>query len=143
MGKEAIGQVVVFFKMHTKPEVDSKQLKALDHSMYDIVSQMPGFLSIETYTSGDGDQVGIVRFTSEEALAAWRNHPDHRAAMKRGREEFYDYVWVQVAKVLRDYEIMPKGVEALKESMKMAGSWTAPGTETDDGSGEVADPRNR
>jgi hypothetical protein len=45
--------------------------------------------------------------------------------MKRGREEFYDYVWVQVCKVLRDYEIMPRGMEKMRESMTMAGSWTA------------------
>jgi heme-degrading monooxygenase HmoA len=116
----------VFFKTHTREGANLAEIEALDHRMYEIVSAMPGFLSLQTYTSDEGEEMGVVRFASEDALAAWRNHPGHRAAMKRGREEFYDYVWVQVCKVVRDYEIMLKGTDAMKETIEMAGSWIGP-----------------
>jgi len=45
-----------------------------------------------------------VKFESEEALEAWRNHPEHVEIQRRGREEFYDYYWVQVCKSVREYE---------------------------------------
>jgi len=31
----------------------------------------------------------VVEFASAEALAAWRDHPDHRKAQQRGRNDFY------------------------------------------------------
>ena len=39
--------------------------------------------------SSDGEMSAVVEFASAEALAAWRDHPDHRKAQQRGRNDFY------------------------------------------------------
>ena len=49
---------------------------------------MPGFISFRRYTSEDGETLAVTEFASAEALAAWRDHPDHGKAQQRGRNEF-------------------------------------------------------
>ena len=34
-------------------------------------------------------QLAVVELASAEALTAWRDHPDHRKAQQRGRNDFY------------------------------------------------------
>ena len=34
-------------------------------------------------------QLAVVEFASAQALTAWRDHPDHRKAQQRGRNDFY------------------------------------------------------
>jgi heme-degrading monooxygenase HmoA len=55
-------------------------------------SAMHGFISFRHYTSDDGEMPVVVEFASAEALAAWRDHPDHRKAQQRGRNDFYGRV---------------------------------------------------
>lgn len=52
-----------------------------------------------------------MRFRSEEALEAWRKHPEHRRAQQRGREFFYSHYWVQARRVIREYEFWRDGDE--------------------------------
>jgi heme-degrading monooxygenase HmoA len=44
----------------------------------------------------------VFRFASEEALEAWRTHPEHVETMKRGHAEFYASGFLQVCKVIRE-----------------------------------------
>lgn len=97
-------EVVVFFKIDRRPEAGTPEYEALDRRMYEIVSDIPGFISIKSYASEDGDHLSIVRFRSEGALEAWRTQPEHREAQRRGREEFYSHYWIQICKVVREYE---------------------------------------
>ena len=64
---------------------------------------MPGFLSYKRYGAEDGEEIEVVRFDSEEGLDAWRTHPEHREAQRRGREEFFEEYWVQVCSPIRQY----------------------------------------
>jgi heme-degrading monooxygenase HmoA len=45
-----------------------------------LASAMLGFISFRHYTSDDGELLAVVEFASAEALAAWRDHLDHRNA---------------------------------------------------------------
>ena len=45
--------------------------------------------------------VTVVEFESEEGMRAWRMHPEHRAAQKKGRESYYETYSVQVCEVKR------------------------------------------
>ena len=67
-----------------------------------------------TFTSPEGNETAIITFESEAALAAWRNHPEHLEAQRRGQEEFYRSYRIQVCEVLRDYSY-PPGVERSPE----------------------------
>ena len=44
----------------------------------------------------------LFRFASEEALEAWRTHPEHVETMKRGHTEFYASGFFQICKVIRE-----------------------------------------
>jgi len=96
--------IVVFFKTQPRPDIDAAAYQKAAQGMYALASKMPGFVSFKRYSSEDGDAFAVVKFESEEALEAWRNHPEHVETQRRGREEFYDYYWVQVCKSIREYE---------------------------------------
>jgi heme-degrading monooxygenase HmoA len=42
-------------------------------------------------------------FESAETLAAWREHPEHKAVQQRTRNEFFSEYRIQVCTPLRDY----------------------------------------
>ena len=96
--------MVVFFKTQARADVDAAEYQKAAQRMVALASQMPGFVSFKRYSSEDGDAFAIVKFDSEEALEAWRTHPEHVEIQRRGRTEFYEYYWVHVCKSVREYE---------------------------------------
>jgi heme-degrading monooxygenase HmoA len=68
-----------------------------------LVEDIPGFISQKSYTSDDGDAIVIVRFESHDALRAWREHPEHAEAQRRGKAEIYASYDVEVCEVTRAY----------------------------------------
>jgi heme-degrading monooxygenase HmoA len=95
--------VVVVFRTRLRQGIDEQQLGSLGEAMYAIASSMPGFLSYKDFAATDGENISIVEFESPEALAAWRDHPEHKAAQQRGREEFFEEYRIQVCTPLRQY----------------------------------------
>ena len=68
---------------------------------------MPGFREFKTFTAEDGERISIAAFDGIESHDRWRDHPDHRAAQRRGREEFYAEYRISVAEVLREHSSPP------------------------------------
>jgi len=95
--------VIVLFGTEMREDADLEDYEARSARMDDLVRQMPGFISVKSYTAADGDEVVIARFASEEALDAWRFHPEHVATQRKGREEYYESYWVQVCTTIREY----------------------------------------
>ena len=95
--------IVVVFRNELRAGAAGPAYEALAEQMYGIVSKMPGFVSADSFTSPDGNETAIITFESEEALAAWRNNPEHLEAQRRGQEEFYASYHIQVCEVIRDY----------------------------------------
>ena len=62
-----------------------------------------GFVSFKTFRAEDGERVSVIEFESEEALRAWREHPEHRKAQELGRAAFYAEFRIQVCSVIRQY----------------------------------------
>ena len=60
---------------------------------------MPGYISHKGFFSEDGERCTIVEFESEEAQRAWRMHPEHRDAQRKGRELYYEDYSLQVCQV--------------------------------------------
>ena len=73
--------------------------------MMELVTQMPGFRWIEWYASADdpGTQLALAMFESHEAVKAWREHPEHCDAQKRGKGEFFGRYRIQIADMTRQY----------------------------------------
>jgi heme-degrading monooxygenase HmoA len=94
--------VLVVGDLKLREDASLDEYGRLGERMYDIVSKLAGFLSVKTFQADDGEQITIFRFASEEALEAWRTHPEHVETMKRGHAEFYGSGFLQVCKVIRE-----------------------------------------
>lgn len=98
--------VVIVFRTRIKPEAPLEKMAQIGARMYEIASSMPGYMSYKDFTAEDGENVSIVEFESLEALAAWREHPEHKIAQQQGRDEFFSEYHVQVCTPLRDYRFI-------------------------------------
>ena len=93
--------IVTVFRSRLLPGVREEYL-ALAARMNEIAARMPGYISHKGFFADDGERVTVVEFASEEAMRAWRAHPEHVAAQRRGRREFYAEYSIQVCSVIRE-----------------------------------------
>jgi len=91
------------FRMQDLTPVQSEEYNSTAERLMKIASAMPGFISFRDYTGHDGEMLVVVEFASAEALAAWRNHPDHRKAQQRGRNDFYAEYEIANCAVMHKY----------------------------------------
>lgn len=97
-----IGEVIVIGDLKLRENAALDEYNRLGERMYEIVSGLPGFLSVKSFKAEDGEELTLFRFASEEALEAWRTHPEHVETMKRGHAEFYARGFLQICKVIRE-----------------------------------------
>jgi heme-degrading monooxygenase HmoA len=111
--------VIVVFSITHRPDMPMSDYEATGNRMVEIVSSMRGFLGMD-YAATDGGELLVARFESHEALAEWRNHPEHQAAQQLGRERFFATYRIDVCEPVRsydfDYEATPRA-EASRERM--------------------------
>lgn len=96
--------IVVMFHIKLREDVDAAEYQRTSERMVELVSGMPGFRGIEGFAGEDGRELAIARFDSEEAIQAWKNHPEHVCTQERGRVEFFDAYDITVAEVIRNHE---------------------------------------
>jgi heme-degrading monooxygenase HmoA len=70
--------------------------------MLELARAMPGFRSFKSFAAPDGERLSVIEFESEETLRAWREHPEHREAQRRGRVDFYSEYRLQSCQPLRE-----------------------------------------
>lgn len=97
-----IGEVIVIGDLKLRDDVAIDEYQRLGERMYGIASRIPGFQSVKSFKAEDGEEITVFRFASEEALEAWRTHPEHVETMKRGHAEFYTSGFLQICKVIRE-----------------------------------------
>lgn len=105
-GTHMSDRYITIFRSRLRPGVQ-EEYYALAERMKTLARSMPGFISIDSYQDGDGNRVSIVEFETHETAMAWRNHPEHREAQRKGREEFYEYYHGIVASIDREYGSRP------------------------------------
>jgi heme-degrading monooxygenase HmoA len=91
------------FRMKKLSAAERDEYNATAGRLLEIVNAMPGFISFREYKNHDGEMLGITEWTSAEALATWRENPEHRKAQERGRQAFYAEYEITVCTTLRDY----------------------------------------
>jgi heme-degrading monooxygenase HmoA len=99
--------IVTIFRSRLRPEHQEHYERVAPH-IEELARRMPGFISIKTFSSPDGERVSIVEFESEDAQKAWREQPEHREAQRLGYEKFYSEYRIQVCRVKRDYGKKPQ-----------------------------------
>jgi heme-degrading monooxygenase HmoA len=99
----SITMVIIVFRSRIRESANQAELEHLGQRMVELASSMPGYISYKDFIAADGENVSIVEFESLETLAAWREHPEHRLAQQRGRQEFFADYHIQVCAPVRDY----------------------------------------
>ena len=51
----------------------------------------------------NGEEVAISWWDSQEQILSWKKDPQHAAAQRKGRTDWYENISVQVLEVLREY----------------------------------------
>ena len=95
--------VVVVFTIALRPDLPASEYEETGARMGELVSAMPGFVGMD-YAAADGGELLVARFESHEALQAWREQVEHRAAQERGREAFFAHYRIEVCDLVRSYE---------------------------------------
>ena len=93
--------VLTVFRSRLRPDAQEESGRWAQR-MSELAGQMPGYLSHKGFVAEDGERVTIVEFESEQAHQAWRVHPEHVQAQKKGRAEFYSEYRIQVCSVERE-----------------------------------------
>lgn len=84
-------------------------IRSLDDEYASVAARMrklamEQFGCLEFHAVAEGrDEVALSYWPSEEAIRAWKAHPEHVLAQKAGRERWYASYSVQVARVTRAY----------------------------------------
>ena len=73
----------------------------MSEKMVELASQQPGFLGVESARDPNGIGITVSYWESEEAIANWRRHEEHRVAQQQGIAKWYSEFVTRVAKVER------------------------------------------
>jgi len=71
--------------------------------MVQLAAKQPGFLGVDSVRGADGFGITVSYWASEEAIAAWRAHSEHKPAQETGQRVWYADYQLRVAKVERAY----------------------------------------
>lgn len=87
------------------------RVRALDEAYFRMAARMRelaltefGCLAFHAVTEGE-HEVALSYWPSEEAIRAWKAHPEHLLAQQAGRERWYADYSVQVATITREYRM--------------------------------------
>jgi heme-degrading monooxygenase HmoA len=111
--------IAVIFELWPKPEHKQEYLD-LAAELRPILQTIDGFISIERFESltEKGKILSLSFFRDEQAIAAWRNIPQHRRSQAKGRATIFDNYRLRIASVIRDYG-MNERAQAPKDSRAM------------------------
>ncbi len=80
--------IVTVFRSRLRPE-SAPEYHETARRMVELARTMPGFIDFKSFEADDGERVSIITFASMQTHRAWRDHPEHRAAQRLGRDRFY------------------------------------------------------
>jgi heme-degrading monooxygenase HmoA len=95
--------VVVVFRITHRPDLPVEEYEQVAARMVELVTAMPGFVDMD-YAEVEGGELVIARFESDEALAAWRELPEHKEAQRQGRDRFFAAYRIEVCETVRSYD---------------------------------------
>ena len=96
--------IAVIFEVWPKPERKQEYLD-IAAELRPLLERIAGFISIERFESlyEPGKILSLSFFRDEQAVQAWRNLAEHRAAQAKGRNELLCNYRLRIAGVIRDY----------------------------------------
>jgi heme-degrading monooxygenase HmoA len=64
-----------------------------------------GCLDFQAVSEGDVE-IALSYWPDEESIRAWKAHPEHVAAQRKGKERWYASCEVQIAELVREYSVV-------------------------------------
>jgi heme-degrading monooxygenase HmoA len=89
---------VIFTSLRTETDEGYAEMNL---KLEEIAHSYSGFIGQDSARSGLG--ISISYWKNEEDIVAWRKNAEHQLAMKYGKEKWYTWYNVRVAKVEREY----------------------------------------
>ena len=83
-----VGPVVTAFRSRLRPDASAYAEDAANISA--LAQSMPGYVEHKAFTAEDGERITLVTFADAGSHRAWRDHPEHRAAQRRGIADYYE-----------------------------------------------------
>jgi heme-degrading monooxygenase HmoA len=74
----------------------------MDARMAELGRVQPGYLG-ESRTDPDGREPTVLYYRDADSIVAWKQHPEHREARRRGRKQWYAGYHIEVARMERAY----------------------------------------
>jgi len=93
-----VGQVVTVFRSRVRPDNAPAYFEHAGR-MSALAATMPGYVEHKAFAADDGERVTLVTFADRETHNAWRDHPEHRAAMRAGIAGYYEMYTIAVGAV--------------------------------------------
>jgi heme-degrading monooxygenase HmoA len=92
---------VIFTAKRTSGE--NKEYSEMADAMAKLSEKQPGYLGIESARGEDGVGITVSYWRDEASIKAWKAVAEHLIAQKSGREKWYQWYNLRVAKVERGY----------------------------------------
>lgn len=92
--------LAVIFTNRRTPH-DDESYDATAARMEVLAAESPGFLGIESARGADRVGITVSYWVDDDAVAAWRAHPEHLDTQARGRADWYEWYELRVARVER------------------------------------------
>lgn len=77
---------------------------AMAEKMGEMAQGQPGFIGLESTRDDTGLGITVSYWSDEAALKAWKQVAEHALAQKLGKDRWYAYYTLRVAKVERAYD---------------------------------------
>ncbi|WP_229816060.1 antibiotic biosynthesis monooxygenase family protein [Streptomyces lucensis] len=88
----------VVFTAHRTDE-DPDGYRAAADRLSRLVRDVPGFLGEDSAHTPGGLAISVAYFRDLDGIERWRQHPEHLAAKRHGREHWYERYAIHIAKV--------------------------------------------
>lgn len=87
-----------------RQSADTAGYGPMAEEMAQLAARQPGYIGIESTRDETGLGITVSYWRDEEALLAWKAEAKHLLAQKLGRERWYEYYTLRVARVERAYD---------------------------------------
>jgi len=96
--------IVVIFEVTPKPG-RAQDYFDLAAELRPELEKIDGFISVERFESRteEGKYLSLSVWRDEDAVRAWRELAEHKAAQNKGKSEIFADYRIRVAEVVRDY----------------------------------------
>ena len=91
---------VIFTSQRTEGDRGYEQMA---ERMVELAARQPGFLGVESARGANGFGITVSYWSTEEAIAAWKAHSEHKPVQEAGKRVWYADYHLRVAKVERAY----------------------------------------